>query len=255
MYYIYNIIKINFEVLSEQRKTTGNCDLKGSWDVLSNIYMRREFPSCSFICLLNFSIYSIPLYSGTLCFPLCSWCSHYCPLLLSWWQSGWQCLFFRKAHFVFLFIRESVRTFTLPLPLITYSPFLAYARCLSNIFICAWINTSTLSFHNACKQSKTFTLCLSTIIDFYFSSVSIRGKKQFQLLKKKKERNAYMFFFSFSFFLLLIANAVHCDLWNKIQVISHYGCTLWQNTVFHKSFEWLLDYTWRNTGRSISSCP
>lgn len=42
MYYIYNIIKINFEVLSEQRKTTGNCDLKGSWDVLSNIYMRRD---------------------------------------------------------------------------------------------------------------------------------------------------------------------------------------------------------------------
>lgn len=128
------------------------------YGMLSNICMRREFPSYSFVHIHLFTSWHLV--------------SHYAlnvlitVLFSSWWQSGWQCLFFRKAHFAFVFIGENVRTFTLLLPLIIYSAFLACTRCLSNIFICAWINTSTLSFHNACKQNKPFTLCFSTIIDF-----------------------------------------------------------------------------------------
>ncbi len=150
------------------RKRPQETDLKGSWSSIKHTLWDVNSIMLFFHLFHFFFIYAIPLNNGTFCFPPYSWCSHYCPFLLSLWQSGWPCLFFWKAHFAFLFIRENVRTFTLPLPLIMCLLFLAYARCLSNIVIRAWINTSTLSFYNACKQSKPFTLCLSTIIDFIF---------------------------------------------------------------------------------------
>lgn len=91
--------------------------------------------------------------------------------------------FSRKAHSAVLFIIENVRTFTLPL--IVCLPILAYAHCSSNNFIPASINTSTLWFHNACKQKKAFTLFLLAIIDLAFSFGV--GWERFQLQKK----NAY----------------------------------------------------------------
>lgn len=61
--------KIYYEVLNEQRKTTWNHDLKGLWDVLSNICMRREFPSYSFICSPHFFILLNSIVQWHLVFP------------------------------------------------------------------------------------------------------------------------------------------------------------------------------------------
>ncbi len=158
--------------LRMNRKRPQETDLKGSLCSIKHLLYETWIPIMLFICLFHFFHLCHSIEQWHVLFPtmllMFSLLSSSLVMMTKWVTVS----VFRKVHFAFLFIRENVRTFTLPFPLITCFLFLAYARCLSNIAIRAWINTSTLSFYNACKQSKPFTLCLSPIIDFYFYSES-----------------------------------------------------------------------------------
>lgn len=131
----------------------------------------------------------------------------------------WQCLFFSKGPFrISIYQRECQNLYSASPTHHVLAVFSIRSLLIECFHTCLNKHKRPLILWMHVNRANPSPCISPQLWIFYFSSKSpLRVKRSFKHIQYVR--------FS-SFFLLRCFNAVHCDVWNKIQMISPYGCTL-----------------------------